>query len=90
MWVTFATSFIILVTYSVCYYRVLKKTKREAVKENYTSIVLVSFLISFIFRTSSDFLRLIMRKIENDPVENVLEKIIATMNFVVSISSTAK
>jgi hypothetical protein len=41
------------------------KTKMEAVKQHSATIVLVALLISFISRTASDALRLIIREIAN-------------------------
>jgi hypothetical protein len=63
--VTFIISAAILILYSLAYYFVLMKTKMEAVKQHSATIVLVALLISFISRTASDALRLIIREIAN-------------------------
>ena len=57
---TFIISLAILLLYSIAYCLVLIKTKMEAVKQLSANIVLAGFLISFISRTASDGLRVIL------------------------------
>ena len=87
---TFIISFAILVLYSLATYLVLRKTKMEAVKQYSATIVLVAFLLSFISRTVSNALRLILIEVAEKSTKDSLDTILTVLIFVIKVSVSAK
>jgi hypothetical protein len=87
---TFIISFAILLLYFLAYFFVLIKTNMEAVKQHSTNIVLAAFLISFISRTISDGLRVVLIGVSDSKTEEIFEKILEVSVFIITASLSAK
>jgi hypothetical protein len=87
---TFIISFTILLLYSLGYCYVLIKTNMEAVKQHSANIVLAAFLISFISRTVSDGLRVVLIGVSDSKTEETFENILEVSVFIITASLSAK